>query len=411
MILSKMTTQGFVGFGLGLSIAASAFPQLRIPMFGFQLHLCVALAFLSLPILLVKPLERFPKRLTLSAAIFLVIVIAACAASPKAMARTVLKSVCFFLMVLAGYHCVRKREDLLMTILGVGFSSIIICARGFAYESVATHGVNPFEGVANKNAFSLYVLPALLLMTAQILNERKHKFLRVLLIVLSLFTVYTIFSSANRSGWLGVGVILLFGLLSTGLSFRRVVMIGVLALGSASIIYGSSRPRNVIETRMNDAYDRDESDQLRRKLILASLQVLIRNPILGASPDRLHRELPKYLNVRGHGLKVNTHNLFAFLFGAFGLTGGIAYLVLGYNYLGRLRTRRHRLAGIGDSWVLGFSLLILYVIRSMFTHEIMYNPSFGFCFGLVLALTTRQWITQYHRSTPKAWVFVPRRVS
>ena len=58
---------------------------------------------------------------------------------------------------------VRSSSDFRIAVLGLAVASTLLSIRGLVSGTGDVTGINPLEEVANKNAFSLYVLPAVLL--------------------------------------------------------------------------------------------------------------------------------------------------------------------------------------------------------------------------------------------------------
>ncbi len=84
-----------------------------------------------------------------------------------------------------------------VTILALNMKGIL----GGATENV---GYQPLSGIANKNGYSLYCLPAVLLSAYVLLNVRQSVGGYLLHGALILSSCFILFSGANRSGWVGV---------------------------------------------------------------------------------------------------------------------------------------------------------------------------------------------------------------
>jgi hypothetical protein len=105
--------------------------------------------------------------------------------------------------------------------------------------------------------------------------------------------------------------------------------------------------------------------------------------VLGASPDGVHSELPRRLDL-SFGM-IDTHNVFGYIVGGFGLITTTAFFALGYSLW-----RRHRAVPSESAHVLLRYLLILWVVRGSFSREVLYAPAFFIAFGVVFGLCLRE---------------------
>src|SRR5262249_34457586 len=161
-----------------------------------------------------------------------------------------------------------------------------------------------------------YALPALLLAGKLIIDGRVSRTMRLLLLACSLITSVAIFSSANRSGWLGalqIGVMLYaFG----RRQIRTALVVAVLAAGTYYLMIHYSSTL-AFEHRVNQTLEGYYSDQLRKDLLIHSFQIGLENPILGVGPMRLPYEMATHMRLAVEF--VDAHNVFGHVFGGSGL--------------------------------------------------------------------------------------------
>jgi O-antigen ligase len=365
-------------FLLGILLAASAFRALRLEVGGLFVHLYLvptALLFLvSLP-----RLGEFPRAPLLTSAVFLVIYTVATLPADGAAGETA-KVVSSFITMITVALLVRREGDLIMGTLGMALAIAFLSARALLGD-VTISGVNPFEGMGNKNAFSLYSLPILLLIGFVFLRVRTSRLVRAILVGCALVMLATTFQSGNRSGWLGVLVIGTM-LLTTGRRLRDIIIIALLA-GLTYLTMTRFVSTDVLEYRLEQSRAGLSSDSLRQELFVTSMEVGLANPILGVSPQRLPSELARRLSLSFEA--VDPHNVVAFFVGGTGFLTTLSFLAVGVTLWRRPRklewTRERR-----DSWALLRMMLVLWIVRGQFSREVLYAPAFFIALGLAIGL-------------------------
>ena len=134
---------------------------------------------------------------------------------------------------------VRRRGDIVAAVLGlvVAVALLAVCAL-----QIDANNVEAMEG-ANRNTYSLFALPAILLVGYIVLNFKKIPIvIKGVLVACAIVSLTAIFLSANRSGYLGavfVAVMLFWKRCTTGLLLVGLVAItvayGVVRFGSTAV--------------------------------------------------------------------------------------------------------------------------------------------------------------------------------
>jgi O-antigen ligase len=373
---ARVTGGGVACAILAFSLAASAMPFLRIPVGSAMVHPYL----IPLVVVLAASLgqiERVPRGvlgfLFLVGALYLMAV-----SRDGTFVGETLKIVASGVTLVTAAMLLRTRADFALACLALAAAGAIISIRGFMGGSIAGEGINPFKGLANKNAYSLFALPALLVAGYQIFNPAVRRRAKLILGVLAFITVVGLFSTANRSGWLGV--LLIAVMLGTrGRSLRGVVLVGFLGVTSYFLIERFGNP-DLIQSKITQTQTGYQSDTKRRDLIYDAVSVGLRNPFLGVGHDALTRQIGRRMIER----PIETHNVFAHLIGATGFLTTFAFAGLGWA-LWR-RPRRRPTPEQKSARGLLRMMLVLWIVRGMFTHEILYSPGFAMGIGLALGL-------------------------
>ena len=111
--------------------------------------------------------------------------------------------------------------------------------------------------------------------------------------------------------------------------------------------------------------------------------------MIGVSPQRLPMEIGRHLSVIFNGQRViDSHNVFGHVIAACGLICFGALLALGWTLWNWRPYDGSKVGGKDDSLRQARSLLRMmiarWVLRGMFTREILYNPSFNIALGLAI---------------------------
>jgi hypothetical protein len=123
------------------------------------------------------------------------------------------------------------------------------------------------------------------------------------------------------------------------------------------------------------------------QVLAACVQIGIDYPIAGVSPDALPFAIGRRLGVENTHGPVSAHNIVGFLIGGCGLVCFTAFVILGIT-LWNVRPS----AKLSDAEDVQFRaarrilrmMIIVWIVRGLFTEEILYNPSFCMALGMSL---------------------------
>ncbi len=390
---SKWTTPGKLGAITALSIGASAYPELRISVGGFEAHLVLIFVLLSFPLAFKAMQNKQLQTLVVTSLMFYLLFFLSLLPGEVHIVSNAIKTGAFFLTIMVSIGFVQTEKDYQQILLATSLAGVAICARGLIGFEDTYHGVNPLEGISNKNAFSVFILPPMLLGAYNLVFYRSTFWRNALVAGSILVMAVTTFSSGNRSGWLGV--IMIAGLYMFW-SKAKISQIIVVGLGAVAVYYftGQLGARDaVVMHRIEQTTGGYRSDDLRFEILRACLIVGLRNPLLGVSPGRLSQSISPYLPVWTEGHLYGPHNLLAFLVAGSGILITLLFFFWLYVIVRASMAKRDGLTSLGPM------LALLFFVRGMFTEEVLYNPMFGLCFGIVMgrAMLMSQWPQQILR--------------
>ena len=377
----RVSGLGILGGICCLSLAASAFRNLRPEIGGLLLHPVNFPLALLLVAVVPRRIHRIPPRIWASLVTFCVLFSLAALVAPKGLNLT-LKIAGSAAAFLVAATTIKNETDFRWAATGLAVAIAVISLRGLLGDvsSSSVAGINPMVGIANKNAFSVYALPSLLLSGFLILQDRTPKWSRILLIGCVLVTVLAIFSTANRSGWLGCVVVVgLLGL--SGVQVRKAAVLFLVVAGAFYLVQSLGN-LDVIEHRIEQTRDPMAAFRLRLELIEAAGSVGFSNPILGVSPQNLPRAMARLTGVRGADLA--SHNVFAMILGGGGLLVTLAFFLFGTSLWLRPRRIQGPWSRAKEAHFLLRAMMTLWCLRGMFSHEILYNPAFSLALGTCL---------------------------
>jgi O-antigen ligase len=377
---SRLSRHGKALFVCVLLLGASAFPNVRPKIAGLLVH-PVTLATLVLVVVGAAGLRRLPRSVALALLTFVATFAVSSLAGPPGGVNFAVKVAASAVAVAVGATFVRTRADLRVVIIAFALAVATIAVRGlFTRGGSAVAGINPLLGVANKNGFSLFALPALMLASFTVIRADTPNLSRWILVVSSVFIVFAVFSTANRSGWIGVIVI---ALLLSVRAVRRVrttlllVTLAGLAAG-AVMLYGNTL---ILEDRL--AKTNVVTSRLRVRLALSALEVGVKHPLLGASPQGLPEEMARLSGVRA--LVLDSHNVTGLIIGGTGALGTGAFVLLVWVLARRPRGfRKYATPDQREAHFLLRAMMLLWIVRGQFTAEILYSPSFSLALGLCI---------------------------
>jgi O-antigen ligase len=378
-------------FLTGIFIAGSAYRSTRAEVGGMLVHPYLPLAVLLFLFIALPRISKFPRPMLVTLIVFVSLYLIALLPG-GALVGELSKLMAMFLTVLAFALSIRNQRDANAAIMGLVGGVAIMSIVSLVGGASTPEGINPLEQVANKNAYSLYALPALLLAGHQALQRGGPRWVRFALAVSALLITVAIFSSGNRSGWLGA---LLIGLMLFGLRRRlsTLLVVGALTLGTYGIITHYLRPE-VVEQRVEQTTKGNVSDNMRVELFKTAFEIAADNPVIGISPQLLPGELARRL--RTATVVIDPHNAFGLIAGGCGFITLAALAALGFTWwrrpapLRRIDPTKERARQAHN---LVRMMLALWMVRALFTREIFYSPGFGIGLGITIgiALASGAW--------------------
>jgi O-antigen ligase len=177
---------------------------------------------------------------------------------------------------------------------------------------------------------------------------------------------------------------------------RGMILVAAVA-GAVVLLISQFGNTQIFDERMRQTVEGNKSDDLRVRLFQASLEIALENPIIGVSPQAFPAHVATKLGF--HGAQLESHNTLGHLMGGSGFFCLLAYGAFCWSMLSPFPASEWPRLGRPDPLYEARSLcrmmIMLWVIRGMFTREILYNPAFnvgvGLCIGLlVLALSSRR---------------------
>jgi O-antigen ligase len=370
-----------------LSIAGSAFGWMRLGLGGLQMHPFMVPVGLLFGLVALPRLGLLPMRIRLTAFVFYAIYLLSMLQGGPGMVGEAVKVGAFFMTTIAIAVAVARSGGHVAVAVALSLSAAVMSVKGLVTGPQGLEGVNPID-LANKNAFSLYSLPALLVGGHLLLEQSTSaRWVRPVVLACMLLTVVTIFSTANRSGWLGVLIIATM-LFLRGQNLRTSVIVLLLAFVAYLLVVNFSAT-DVIEHRIDLTRGGYQSDRGRTELIQESVQIGLENPLLGVSPQQLPYDLARRMRVPGDA--IDPHNLFGLIAGGCGLLGTLSLFALGWTMWTRSSPRRARALSPAarSAHALLRMALVLWIVRGMFSREVLYSPSFGVAIGLAIGLCVR----------------------
>mgnify|MGYP001594995030 FL=1 len=361
-----------------VAIAGSGSRGLRIELGPLLVHP----AMLPLSVLLfgyaLPRLRRFPRHILVPGAAFLFFYTLSMLQSDGGLGDLVKVYASFTAMMITPAILVQRESDYRVAVWALVAVSLFFALRALLVSGV--YGANPFEHVANKNAFSLYVLPgAMLGAEIAVRSPPRNELWRWGLYGALIVVAASVFATANRSGWLGIAVIA--GLLvASGRTLRVWFLTMALVAGSYVVLaeYGTTK---TVETRWEETVEGYSSDDLRWELFREAWRTGLANPVLGVSPAALPTELARRTGFDAP--RIDPHNVIGHIVGGGGLTLLAMFLWLGWAIW---RKPRQGLAspGVLTAHRTLHMLLILWLVRGMFTREILYGPAFSIAVGVAI---------------------------
>jgi hypothetical protein len=394
MLVGGVSLTGVLLFVTSLLVVASGYTSLRPDVMGLALHPYLVPVALALPFVVMARIVEFPVRILVAILVFTFMYSFSLVNGVSVGVGEIFKTCSGVVTIVTCALLVRRRGDFVIGALGLSIAIALLAARGLQEETKM--GVDAMQG-ANKNSYSLFALPAILLAGYICLRmEKVPTLVKGMFIACSLPALAAIFMSGNRSGYLGAALIgfMLFwdrrgrGMLLVG-AITAAVAIGIVQFGSTA----------VLDQRIKQTMEGNKSDEHRLAILAACLQIGLENPIIGISPQVLPFELGRRTSVVHHLNVIEAHNIFAHVFAASGMICFAALLGVGWT-MWNLKARGGGKIGrddpLRDARKLMRMMVVLWVVRGMFTREILYNPSFNIALGLTIGLCMLAQVARQH---------------
>ena len=361
-----------------LLIGASAFRSLRVELGGLLIPLHVVPLLAAVPLAILPSFQRLPARFRIASVAFLFIFAASCIVGSSY--GELIKVLTTYLGLFFAALVIRNVGDFRAGALALAIAVLILNLKGIFGGLIAYVGYEPLSGIANKNAYSLYCLPAVMISGFTLLRLKPRFRIAAIHVATIVSSAFIVFSGANRSGWLGV-LMIGFILSIQSRQWRALAAISVLGAVSwgAMTWLGST---DVLEYRIEQSREGYSSDELRESLVIAAFETAIDHPLLGASPTGLPFELAA--RTRFDGDVVDPHNLIGYIAGGAGFPALFAFLFSLFVLLKRppgALTEQTRAAHD-----LVRMVVILFLFRGFFSREIITTPAFLMSLGLALGL-------------------------
>ncbi|HEY2895243.1 MAG TPA: O-antigen ligase family protein [Pirellulales bacterium] len=379
-----LSATGVLLFITSILVVASGYTSLRPDVMGLALHPYLVPVALAVPFVLMARIAEFPIRVLAALLVFMFMYCFSVVNGASVAVGEIFKTGSAVVTIVTCALLVRKRGDFVAGALGLSIAIALLAARGLQEETKM--GVEAMQG-ANKNSYSLFALPAILLAGFICLRMGTVRVaVKSIFVVCTLPALAAIFMSGNRSGYLGaalVGFMLFWDRRGRGM-----VLVGAIALavGMWLVQFGHT---SVLDQRIKQTMEGNKSDEHRLAILQACLEVGFENPIIGISPQLLPFELGRRTSVVHHLNVIEAHNIFAHVFAASGMICFAGLLAVGFTMWTVKPRDGGKLAAddpLRDARRLMRMMVLLWVVRGMFTREILYNPSFNIALGLAIGL-------------------------
>jgi hypothetical protein len=402
--IGGLSINGLLLFVASLLVVASGFTGLRPNVFGLSLHPFLVPVALAFPFVMMSRIGEFPPRIAAALLVFAAIYIFSIFSGGGLALGEAVKIGTSLVTIVTCSLLVRKRGDFVAGVLGLSLAIAILAVNGLQDDTGS--GFEGMEG-ANKNSYSLFALPAILM--AGYIGTRMPTVptaVKAMLIACVLPALAAIFMSGNRSGYLGSALIAL--MLFWDRKGKGLLLVAMVA-GALIFWLTQFGTTAIFDQRMQQTMSGLESDRLRQEVVLTCFQIGLENPLIGVSPQMVPIELGRRLSVLYRVNYLDSHNVFAHVIAASGVFCLLALVVVGWTMWAWKPRNGVKIWGKGDplrdARQLLRMMLVLWVMRGMFTREILYNPSFciglGLCIGLCLLAEVARGESGPQRARPR----------
>jgi hypothetical protein len=394
---TRLTIGGVMLLVIGLMMIFSAMRAFRADVGGLLFHPYLAPVGLLFPLVLLYRIREFPMHCLTGLIVFAGMYGFSTLAGTGLVSENV-KCAASVITIITTALLVRSRADFIAGAIGLNLAVAVLAVRGLESEIDTNVGLIVVEG--SKNTFSFYALPAILLAGFVVLQLQTAKWIQALLIVCSLVAAIAIFLSANRSGYLGVAMVLFMLLMFKGHKFRNLAILSLLvAVGGAWMVYRANTV--TLKYKVDQTLAGSRSDNLRRDLFLACVQIALNNPVIGVSPQNLPMFIGRRTTTVYHYDAIDSHNIFGHVMAGSGLICFGAMLYIGWTLCrhkpGTIGRESNDLAAQNAKKFLRM-MIALWCVRGTFSNEILYSPPFSMAIGLAIgfAIVHNIWRSQPH---------------
>ncbi len=383
-----LTLSGMLLFVIGCLVIASGYVALRPKILGMSLHAALVPILMTFPFLALSRLSLFPMRVLVGLTVFVGIYAFSVVNGANIALNEIVKIVCTYATIISCALLIRSRADFVAGCLGLAIGVAVLGIPGLRSASGTFEGVEVLEG-ANKNTYSMFALPAILLAGYIYLNMKIPQFIKWAMVGCATISLLVIFMSANRSGYVGAALVALMLFWNRrGKGLILVVLVGAVVAGW--LVYSGNT--NALDRRLKQTVDGNSSDESRIALLIGAAKIALEKPIVGASPQEVPLHLARAAGqITGRSRHAfAAHNVFAHIAAGSGLFCFAALLYLGWA-LWNPTPKVPRWAPRKDDPVrpvrhLLRMMVVLWVVRGMFTSEIHFNICCNIAFGLALGL-------------------------
>lgn len=387
LAIGGLSLTGIWLFVTSLLVVGSGFTIMRPEVMGLAVHPYLIPLALAFPLVLMSRIAEFPVRVLVVLLVFTSMYWFSVVNGTSVAVGEVFKTTCAVVTIVTCALLVRRRGDFVAGALGLSIAIALLAAHGLQAESKL--GVEAMQG-ANKNSYSLFALPAILMAGYICLHFKTVPVLfKGIFVACTLPALAAIFMSGNRSGYLGaalVGFMLFWDRRGRGMLLVAAI---VAAVAFWVVQFGSTA---ILDQRIKQTMEGNRSDEYRIAIFEACVRIGLENPIIGVSPQELPKEIGRRTSRAGvfHSSVIEAHNVFVHVFAGSGIICFTALLAVGWTLCAWKPRRGPKILGKDDPFrdarKLMRMMVILWVVRGMFTREILYNPSFNIALGLVIGL-------------------------
>ncbi|HEX3725632.1 MAG TPA: hypothetical protein VHV08_05290, partial [Pirellulales bacterium] len=253
--IAGLSVNGGLLFTAAFLVVASGFSSLRPEVMGLALHPSLVPIALAFPFVLMSRIGEFPMRVLSALVLFVAMYCFSVCNGTNIAIGEIFKIVAGGITIVTCALLVRRRGDFVAGALGLSLAIALLAWHGL--QEPAKGGVEAMQG-ANKNSYSLFALPAMLI--AGFIYLRMPvvpAVIRNLFVICTLPALLAIFMSANRSGYLGaalIGLMLFWDRRGKGL-----LLVGILAAAVAFLMV-HFKATEVFDRRMKQTIGKNESD-------------------------------------------------------------------------------------------------------------------------------------------------------